>query len=256
MISFDDLSGKAVLVTGSGTGIGAAVAAGFAECGARVALHYRQSGKAANAVAEAIRARGGEAVVLSADLSKRGAGARLVGEAIAKLGGLDVLINNAGDLVGRRKIDEIDDAFFDQVLDLNVRSAISASGAAVAHFRAQGRGCLINTGSVAARNGGGPGAALYAASKAFLQSVTRTLARELAPYAIRVNAVAPGVIYTPFQERHTSPELLASFKGMIPLGRLGSPEDCVGAYLFLASERMSGFITGQVMEVNGGQLMP
>jgi 3-oxoacyl-[acyl-carrier protein] reductase len=137
-----------------------------------------------------------------------------------------------------------------------VRSVVAAIQAAVPHLKAAGGGSVINTSSVAARNGGGPGSALYGGAKAFVSNMTRNLARELAPDGIRVNAVAPGVIMTPFHERFSTPELLEQLRKGIPMGKLGAPEDCVGAFLFLASPGMSGYITGQTIEVNGGQLMP
>jgi 3-oxoacyl-[acyl-carrier protein] reductase len=110
--------------------------------------------------------------------------------------------------------------------------------------------------SVAARNGGGPGALLYAASKGFVSTITKGMAKELMADRIRVNAVAPGVIQTPFQERFTTPEQLESFRKSIPMGFIGEPDDCSGAFLYLASEAMSRYVTGQIIDVNGGQLMP
>jgi 3-oxoacyl-[acyl-carrier protein] reductase len=142
-----------------------------------------------------------------------------------------------------------------RVLDLNVNSVVIASHAALPHLR-KSRGCIINTGSIAGRNGGGPGVGIYGAAKGFVQTFTRALAKEVAPDGIRVNAVAPGTIATPFHERDSTPEQLEAVRKGIPLGRLGSAEDCAGAYLFLASPSMSRYVTGQIIEVNGGQLMP
>jgi 3-oxoacyl-[acyl-carrier protein] reductase len=132
---------------------------------------------------------------------------------------------------------------------------LAGSRAAIPHLKAN-RGFIINTTSVAARTGGSGGAGLYGSSKAFVSAVTRSMARELIPFGIRVNAVAPGVISTPFQERYSTKAQLDAMLATIPQGRLGTAEDCVGAYLFLASERLSGYVIGQVLEVNGGQLMP
>jgi len=251
-----DLQGKRVLVTGASTGIGAAVAKGFAQAGARVVVHYHASEAEAGVVVEEIGKAGGWAVALKGDLGGRSGAAELVEESAARLGGLDVLVNNAGALLRRAKISEIDDSLFDRVLDLNVRSVVAAIQAAVPHLKTAGGGSIINTSSVAARNGGGPGSALYGGAKAFVSNMTRNLARELAPDGIRVNVVAPGVIMTPFHERFSTPELLEKLRKSIPMGKLGAPEDCVGAFLFLASPSMSGYITGQTIEVNGGQLMP
>ena len=124
-------------------------------------------------------------------------------------------------------------------------------------MRAKGQGgSIINVSSVAARHGGGPGAYLYAGAKGFVSTATRGLAKDLAPDRIRVNAVSPGVIQTPFHDRFSTPQLLESFKAGIPMARLGEPDDCVGAFLYLASPQLSGYVTGQILEVNGGQYMP
>jgi 3-oxoacyl-[acyl-carrier protein] reductase len=251
-----DLKDKRVLITGASTGIGAAVAKGFAAAGARVVVHYNASAAEAKKVVGEIETAGDKALALEGDLGGRTGAAALVEEAAHLLGGLDVLVNNAGALLRRAPIGEIDDALFDKVVDLNVRSVVMASQAAVRHLKLAGRGAIINTTSIAARNGGGPGSAIYGGSKAFVSSVTRNMARELAPQGVRVNAVAPGVIMTPFHERFTTPELLEQLRRGIPMGYIGAPEECVGAYLFLASPAMSGYITGQTIEVNGGQIMP
>ena len=251
-----DLKDKRVLVTGASTGIGAAVAKGFAAAGARVAVHYNASEAEAKKVVGEIEAAGGKALAIKGDLGGRTGSAALVEEAARRLGGLDVLVNNAGALLRRAPLGQIDDELFDKVVDLNARSVVMASQAAVPHLKQAGHGSIINTSSVAARNGGGPGSAIYGGAKAFVSSITRNMARELAPQGVRVNAVAPGVIMTPFHERFTSPELLEQLRKGIPMGYVGAPEECVGAYLFLASHAMSGYITGQTIEVNGGQLMP
>jgi 3-oxoacyl-[acyl-carrier protein] reductase len=167
-----------------------------------------------------------------------------------------VLINNAGGLVNRVPVAEIDDEVFNAVLDLNVRSLVAACSAAVPFMRKAGHGNIINVTSIAARHGGGAGAVLYASAKGFVSTFTRGLAKELVKDGIRVNAVSPGVITTPFHERYSTPAMLESFKATIPMGRLGTAEECVGAFVFLASDAMSGYVTGQIIEVNGGQYMP
>ena len=252
---FDDLQGQRVLITGASTGIGAAVAKGFGASGARVVVHYNASAEAAQTVADAITANGGEAHLVGGDLTTRGAAEKVVVDAVAALGGLDVLVNNAGALVRRAKLEELDDDLIDQVFDLNVRQLTHVSRMATPHLR-ESKGCMIHTGSIAGRNGGGVGAGVYAAAKAWVQSVNRNMAKELAADGIRVNAVAPGVITTPFHERFSTAEQLEAMRQTIPMGRLGTAEECVGAYLFLASKAAAGYITGQVIEVNGGQLMP
>lgn len=251
-----ELKGKAVLITGASTGIGAALAHAFAAQGARVGLHYNASEDAAKAVAYEIGAAGGEAVLIRADVST-GAGARAAVEgALAAFGRLDGLINNAGGMVRRVPYADVSEQDYDDIMDLNARSVIVASQAAVAPMKAAGGGFIINTTSVAARNGASGGAGLYGSSKAFVHNVTRGMAKELIPFGIRVNAVAPGVISTPFHERYSTQAQLTAQLATIPAGRLGVAEDCVGAYLFLACASLSGYVIGQVIEVNGGQLMP
>jgi 3-oxoacyl-[acyl-carrier protein] reductase len=182
---------------------------------------------------------------------------RLVDETVKAFGRIDILINNAGALVQRVPIEEITDALFDNVVYLNVRSAMMCTAAAVKAMRQQGHGgVVINVTSVAARHGGGAGASLYAGSKGFVSTMTRGLAKELVKDNIRVNAVAPGVITTPFHERFSTPQMLEGFRATIPMNRLGTAEECAGAFVYLASEQMSGYVTGQIIEVNGGQYMP
>lgn len=252
----DDLKGKRVLITGASTGIGAATAIEFGRLGSHVVVHYNSSEDDARAVVDTIRKAGGKADLLKGDVSVSAEAIRVVNEAAGILGGLNVLINNAGALVQRSPVTDITDELFDRVIDLNVRSVVMASKAAVPHLRKAGGGAIINTSSIAARNGGGPGAGLYASAKAFVSNLTRNMAKEYAADNIRVNAVAPGVIMTPFHQRFSTPEMLEAMRKTIVMGRIGEPQECVGAYVFLASPAMSGYITGQVIEVNGGQLMP
>jgi 3-oxoacyl-[acyl-carrier protein] reductase len=251
--AFAELAGRVVLVTGASSGIGAAVARGFAACGARVVVHYHAGEEAARSLADEI---GAGALVEAADLSRPGEAPRLVARVAERAGRLDVVVNNAGALFGRVPFGEISDGLFRQLIDLNVTSVFEACRAALPIFRGQQSGCVINTTSIAARNGGGPGTVAYATSKGAVSTLTRGLAREWAPENFRVNAVAPGIIATPLHDRHTPPDVLETLRQSIPMRRLGTPDDCVGAFLFLACERLSCFVTGQVIEVNGGQLTP
>lgn len=252
----DDLKGLRALVTGSSTGIGAAVAKAYAANGMRVVVHYKSSEAEANAVAAGIRAAGGEAHVLQADVADSAQAVDLVNKAADKLGGLDVLVNNAGALVKRTPIAEIEDEFFDSVVDLNVRSVVMASKAALPYLKKSGgKASVINLSSIAARNGGGPGSSLYASSKAFVLNLTRGMAKEFVPFGIRVNGVSPGVIMTPFHERYSTAEQVEAMRKTVPMERVGTPQDNIGVFLFLASPAMSGYITGQTIEVNGGQYM-
>jgi 3-oxoacyl-[acyl-carrier protein] reductase len=194
-------------------------------------------------------------MLLQADFADRAAPARVVEAAVERLGGLDVLINNAGHMLGRIPLEGMDDAAIDAVLDLNARSVVAASRAALPALEAS-RGSIINVTSISARTGGSAGSALYSAAKAFVSTFTRALATELAGRGIRVNAVSPGTIMTEFHEIYSTPEKLEATRTRVPLQRLGTGEDCAGAFLFLASERLGGYVTGQIVEVNGGQLMP
>jgi 3-oxoacyl-[acyl-carrier protein] reductase len=254
-LTIPDLAGKRVLITGASSGIGAALARAFAAQGVRVGVHYNSSVDAAETLAKEIKDAGGTAVLVRGNVSDKKTTARIVEEAATALGGLDGLINNAGLMLGRVPVDEMSDEHYDAVMDLNARSVFAASRAAIPHLK-KTHGFIINTTSIAARNGGGGGALLYAAAKGFVSTLTRGLAKELVDSGIRVNAVAPGVIDTPFHERYSSAEQMRAMLATIPQGRVGTVEDCVGAYLFLASAALSGYIIGQVIEVNGGQLMP
>jgi 3-oxoacyl-[acyl-carrier protein] reductase len=254
-LNIPDLRGKAVLITGASTGIGAACARAFAAQGCKVGVHYNSSAEAAETVAKDVEAAGGTAALIKADFSKSDAIRRAVDEAAAALGGLDGLINNAGGMVRRVKYEDAADSDYDDIMDLNARSVVTATRAAVAHMKQKG-GFIVNTTSIAARNGASGGAGLYGSSKAFVSNVTRGMAKELIAHKIRVNAVAPGVIMTPFQERYSTKQQLDTQLAVIPQGRLGVAEDCAGAYLFLASDMLSGYMIGQEIQVNGGQLMP
>ena len=254
-LSIPDLAGKAVLVTGASTGIGAAVARAFAAQGARVAIHFNASKAEAEALARDIAAAGGSAFLVQGDVAADGGSERVVEDAAAKLGGLDGLINNAGSMLGRLPVSEMTDAHYEKVMNLNARSVLAATRAALPWLKRNG-GFIINTTSIAARHGGGGGSTLYAGAKGFVSTITHGHAKEFAPDRIRVNAVSPGVIATPFHDRYSTAEQMEAMTKSVPLGRVGTPEDCVGTFLFLASDALSGYVTGQVIEVNGGQLMP
>jgi len=254
-LSIPDLAGKAVLVTGASTGIGAALARAYAAQEASVGLHYNESCDAAEKLAAEIRGAGGKVFLVQGDFSRSPDVTRTVEETAAHFGRLDGLVNNAGGMLGRVPYAEMTDEQYDRVMDLNARSVITACRVAMPWLKKQG-GFIINTSSIAARNGAGGGAGLYGSAKSFVSNVTRGLAKELIGFGIRVNAVAPGTIATPFHERYSSAEQMKGMIATIPQGRAGTAEDCVGAYLFLSSDLLSGYITGQVIEVNGGQLMP
>ena len=249
---FADLEGKICLVTGSSRGIGAAVARGLGRNRAKVAVHYRTGSREAEAVVRDIEQAGGTACALASDLGERGAAAGLVERTVEAFGGLDVLINNAGDLLERRPVVETTDSLFDQHVALNMHPVFDACRAAIPHLRAQGGGSIVNTASIAARTGGDGGSALYAGAKAFTAALTRALAKEVARDNVRVNAVAPGVIETALLVRTTPERSIDAAVRQIPLRRLGTAEECVGAFLLLCSDQASSYVTGQIIEVNGG----
>ncbi len=249
----EDLAGRRVLVTGASSGIGAEVALGFARCGARVAFHYRSGAARAEALRDAVIAGGGEAVTVGGDLANPVERDRVAEQAVARLGGLDILVNNAGVLVERRPVADSDDDFYDSIFDPNLRAVVGLTRALIPELKRQGRASIINTSSRAAFTGGGNGSGLYAASKAALNTLTISLARELGPFGIRVNTVAPGMIRTPIHDGTMDPAAVEAIATEVPLGRLGEPDDCVGAYLFLASERLAGYISGATILVSGGR---
>jgi 3-oxoacyl-[acyl-carrier protein] reductase len=246
---FSDLRNKRIVITGGVTGIGGAATLALAKMGAKLFAQYLNGGKEAAEFAKQ------GIVTFKLDLVERKAPWKLIEEARKRLGGIDVLINNAGGMVERRLIAELDDVLYDRVLELNVRQLVDCCRAVIPIFEAQSSGNIINVSSIAARSGGAAGSGIYAGSKGFVSAVTKSMAKELAPSNIRVNAVSPGTIHTAFHDRHSTAEKLEATRKQIPLGRLGMAEDCAGTFVYLASDEASGYVTGQVIEVNGGLLM-
>jgi 3-oxoacyl-[acyl-carrier protein] reductase len=252
----NDLHDRVVLITGASTGIGAAAALAFARAGCKLALHYNASAAEAQAVASAANAAGADTVLAQGDLGQSDAVARIVATAMERFGRIDVLINNAGGMLGRRSIADYSESHLQEVLALNVTQVVLFVQEVVPIMRRQGGGSIINVSSIAARTGGAGGAVLYAAAKGFISTATHGWARELAAENIRVNAVSPGVVTTPFHDRYSTPAQLEAMRATIPMGRLGTADECAGTFLYLASETLSGYVTGQIVEVNGGQYMP
>ncbi len=251
-----DLKGKVVLITGASSGIGAAAAVAFGSCGSHVAVHCHKHPDAAAEVLKRVCQSGGAGAVFRADVEDTAQLATMVRQIEGHFGRIDVLVNNAGSFVRRSPLMEASDALIDQVFHVNARSMLAMSRNVVPIMRRQGSGCIVNVTSQAARSGGSLGAGLYASSKAYVSTMTRALAKELVAHGIRVNAVAPGVIETPIHDGHTSAAVLEQLRAGIPMGRLGRAEECSGAILFLASETLASYVTGQIIEVNGGSVMP
>ena len=252
----EDLSGKVVLVTGGGSGIGAAVAEAFGRHGASIGIHYHNSDKKRiSELVTKINLAGGKTFTIQTDFNSSTAVTDTIEQVANHFGQLDILINNAGSMIDRRRLEEIDDEFINHVFNINARSVVTACRAALPHFTSQGSGCIINISSISARTGGSLGSSVYSASKAFVSTLTRSLARELADRNVRVNAISPGTIDTAFHEQFSSLAKLEKTRMDIPLKRLGQADDCAGTALYLACERLSGYVTGQVIEINGGQLM-
>jgi 3-oxoacyl-[acyl-carrier protein] reductase len=249
-----DLTGKAALVTGGSSGIGAATAALFADLGAKVAIGYQRNQAGADRVAACITSRGGTCVALQADVRRSDEIRSLVTRTVDALGPIDILVNNAGSLVSRQRLADLTEERWDEIFDLNLKSAVLCSQAVVPSMIARTQGAIVNIVSIAGRNGGGVGAAAYASAKGGLITFTKGLARELAPHGIRVNAISPGVIDTPFHETFSTPEMMKGFVAAIPLGRIGAAAECASAIAFLVSDAAS-YIVGETIEVNGGQLM-
>lgn len=254
MTNYLDMTGKVALVTGASSGIGAATAAVLADLGARVALTYHQNERGAAQVCEAIGGAGGTVVSRRVDVRRMEEIVPMVEWAEHELGPLDVLINNAGSLVKRQAVRDLAEDLWDDVMNLNLKSAAFCARAVAAGMVERKRGTIVNVVSIAGRNGGGPGAAIYSTAKGGLIIFTKALARELAPHGVRVNAVSPGVIDTPFHEVFSTPEMIANFVKGIPLGRVGKSMECATTIAFLASGAAS-YIVGETIEVNGGQLM-
>ncbi len=209
-----DLTGKVALITGASSGIGAATATVLADLGARVAISYHKNREGAERVRDAIISAGGTALAIRSDVREAAEIRDLVQSTVAELGPIDILLNNV-----ERKT-----------------------------------GTIVNVVSIAGRTGGGPGAGAYSVAKGGLITFTKSLAKELAPHGIRVNAISPGVIDTPFHKVFSTPEMIRNFVATIPLGRLGTPAECAKVIAFLASDA-SSYIVGETIEVNGGQLM-
>jgi len=249
-----ELTGKVALVTGASSGIGRATAEALAANGASVAINFLRNEVGANAARAEIVSAGGSAIVVQADVTRASEVQALTERTVAEFGPIDILVNNAGSLVERLKILELTEERWDEVIDLNLKSAFLCSKAVAASMIERKTGAIINVSSIAGRTGGALGSIHYSAAKGGLITFTKGLAKELAPFGIRVNAVSPGVIDTPYHEEFSSPEMMKTYTGMIPLGRIGEPAEVARVICFLASDA-AGYLAGETIEINGGMFM-
>lgn len=246
------LTGKNVLVTAGAQGIGESITRHFIDSGANVAIHYFSSADTAKQLMEYAVSKGQKAVVVSGDLTKEADANAIVEKTVETLGGLDILINNAGSLVARKMLSEMEAEFWHKVMDINLTSMMFVTRAASLYLAKNDNSSIVNLASLAGRKGGHPGSLAYSASKGAILTFTRALSAELGPDGTRVNAVAPGLILgTSFHNTHTTKESAAETTAGIPIQRAGNSDDVARAVLFLASE-YDGFITGATLDINGG----
>jgi 3-oxoacyl-[acyl-carrier protein] reductase len=249
------LEGKIALVTGASGGIGRATAVELARRGADVVVHYFRSKEGGEQTAALVGETGRRAFLHGGDMTRPEDVETLAQAAVGHFGRIDVLVNNAGDMLGRKPLLEISTEQFQKVMDVNVTSTLLACQAIAPGMMARRSGTIVNMSSLAAQNGGGPGAGAYAAAKAAILALSKALARELAPHGVRVNCVSPGLIdETGFHARFTPRDAFEGIIKGIPLGRAAKPLEVATVIAFLASDE-SSFLTGETVEINGGAFM-
>lgn len=241
--------GKTAIVTGGGRDIGRGCALRLAAEGANVAINYFSSSEGADRAVDEIKAAGGNAFALQGDLNKAEGAEALVSKTVEAFGGVDILVNNTGGLIARKKISEMSLEHWQAVMDLNLTSTFLMIKACLPHMDT---GAIVNLASQAGRDGGGPGSVAYGTSKGAVMTMTRGLAKELGP-KIRVNALCPGMIDTDFHNIFTKDEVRRHVEAASPVKRQGTPEDIANLVAFLASDE-SAFITGANVDINGGML--
>ena len=249
-----NLGGKVALVTGASSGIGRAAAVMLAANGARVAINFHRNEAGAEATRKEVTDAGGNAIIIQADVARTSEVKSLVDQTVAEFGPIDILVNNAGSLVERLRILELTEERWDEVIDLNLKSAFLCCRAVAASMIERKTGAIVNVSSIAGRTGGALGSIHYSTAKGGLITFTKGLAKELAPFGIRVNAVSPGVIDTHYHEQFSTPEMMKGYVSGIPLGRVGTPEEVASVICFLASNA-SSYLAGETIEINGGMFM-
>jgi len=248
----EKLKNKNVLITAGAQGIGEAITKQLINSGANVAIHYFSSSEKAEELVALATGLGQKAVAVQADLTNESEAKNIVEKTASALGGLDILINNAGSLVARKRLEEIEPEFWQKVFDINLTSMLFVTRAA-SHFLIKNENSsIVNLASLAGRKGGHAGSLAYSTSKGAILTFTRALSSELGPHGVRVNAVAPGLILgTAFHNTHTTKESAAKTVSGIPINRAGNADDVARAVLYLASE-YDGFIAGATLDINGG----
>lgn len=246
----NSFNGKVAIVTGGGRDIGRQVSVKLAAAGAKVCINYFGNGEQANETLRLIKEQGGDAIAVQGDMTRAEDVKKVVDGCISSFGSaIHILVNVAGGLMGRKVLADLDEAFWDQVIDVNLKSAYLTIREAVPHMPAGST--IVNFSSQAARDGGGFGGVAYAAAKGGILSLTRGLAKELGPKGIRVNCVSPGMINTTFHNTFTKPEVRANVANATPLKREGEAGEVADLVLYLAGEA-SSFINGESVEINGG----
>ncbi len=243
-----DFTGKTVLVTGGASGIGKGISEAFLAAGANVVLTFSSSTAEAFGIVEAQK---GKARALNADLTTLAEAERVVEDAIRQFGAIDIVIANAGGMIDRKPFLDTPVETWQTAFDVNVMTTVTIAKAALPGMVARKSGVFITMSSISAHHGGSPGAAHYAAAKGAVHTLTRTLAKEMAPHGVRVNGVAPGLVGTRFHDRFSTAEKRAATVKQTPIAREGTPDDVAGACLYLASP-LASFLAGEIIEVNGG----
>jgi 3-oxoacyl-[acyl-carrier protein] reductase len=244
------LKGKVAFVTGGARDIGRQVSLKLAEAGAKVCINYFNNKAQADETLQLIKSKGGEAIAVQGDMTRSADVAKSIEACQAAFGNeIHVLVNVAGGLMGRKPLADLDEEFWDAVINVNLKSAYLVTRAIVPHMT--GGGAIVNFSSQAARDGGGGGALAYATAKGGILTMTRGLSKELGPKGIRVNCVSPGMINTTFHNTFTKPEIRANVAASTPLRREGEAREVGDLVLYLASDA-SSFINGESIEINGG----
>src|SRR5579859_812314 len=245
-----DLKNKLAVDSGGARDIGRAISLQLAKCGASVAFCYRESVQPANETTEALRQLGVQALAVAADVTRRSEVENFIGKVQATMQRpIDILVNNAGGMCARKKMGEMDEEFWDLVMNLNLKSAFLLTKATLPHM--SDGGAIINVSSQAGRDGGGPGAIAYATSKGAIMTFSRGLAKELGPRRIRVNAICPGMTRTTFHDIFTKPEVRQRVASMTPLERDRKSTE-VGALVAYLASSDAGYINGACIDINGG----